>query len=68
MGLGRWDSAPNDTVGSTKERARPPAALAMAVMAWRRERFELLSKDALIEFLLLAEGHQPDRSDRTKIP
>jgi hypothetical protein len=26
----------------------------MAVMAWRRERFELFSKDALIVFLLLA--------------
>jgi hypothetical protein len=40
----------------------------MAVMAWRRERLELFSKDALIVLLLLAEGHQLDRSDRTKIP
>jgi hypothetical protein len=38
----------------------------MAVMAWRRERFEFFSADALIMFLLLAEDHQPDRSDRIK--
>jgi hypothetical protein len=28
----------------------------MAVMTWRRERLELFPKDALIVFLLLAEG------------
>jgi hypothetical protein len=56
--------APNVTVGSEKARARPPAALSMAVIARRRDRFALSAKDSLIVFLLLAEGHQPDRSDR----